>query len=213
MLIIYTNYKYIENFDNTDITDEEKNIIKNLSPHLLAIKNLSDLANSLMKNGKLIVPGALNIKGDINIDGKMNYFPKGCIIMWTGSIAPSGWVLCDGSNETPDLRGRFILGMGKGNNLTSRQINDKGGLETVNLTVDNLPSHNHGFKNNTINQLVKNTYARGVKDQDNWFRGVGANETNDLMTPLQNIITDNQGNNKSHENMPPFYTLAFIMKL
>ena len=38
--------------------------------------------------------------------------PKGLISMWSGSIdsIPVGWQLCDGSNGTPDLRNRFIMG-------------------------------------------------------------------------------------------------------
>ena len=41
-------------------------------------------------------------------------FPSGGIIMWSGSQAsiPSGWVLCNGSNGTPDLRDRFVIGAG-----------------------------------------------------------------------------------------------------
>jgi hypothetical protein len=67
LLIILINYKYnIENFNTTsNITDDERKIIKELSPHILAIKNLSDLANNLMKDGKLTVPGGLDIQGDI----------------------------------------------------------------------------------------------------------------------------------------------------
>jgi hypothetical protein len=40
--------------------------------------------------------------------------PTGMIVMWSGSIAtiPAGWLLCNGQNGTPDLRGRFVLGAG-----------------------------------------------------------------------------------------------------
>merc|ERR1719362_2207293 len=45
---------------------------------------------------------------------KQNLVPTGTIVMWSGSIQniPNGWKLCDGSNNTPDLRDRFILGGG-----------------------------------------------------------------------------------------------------
>ena len=43
--------------------------------------------------------------------------PSGVILMWHGNIAdiPTGWVLCNGSNDTPDLRGRFVQGAADGN--------------------------------------------------------------------------------------------------
>lgn len=61
-----------------------------------------------------------NITGPVTAtQGQLNtvtsaeaYFPQGGIIMWSGLTTniPSGWALCDGSNGTPDLRGRFVLG-------------------------------------------------------------------------------------------------------
>ena len=40
--------------------------------------------------------------------------PTGAIFLWSGSIGsiPSGYVICDGTNSTPDLRDRFIIGAG-----------------------------------------------------------------------------------------------------
>ena len=55
--------------------------------------------------------------------------PKGGIIIWSGSVndIPAGWVLCDGSNGTPDLRDRFVLGAG--NNYT---VGATGGKKHIN---------------------------------------------------------------------------------
>ena len=38
--------------------------------------------------------------------------PSGGIIMWSGDTIPEGWKLCDGTEGTPDLRDRFVLGAG-----------------------------------------------------------------------------------------------------
>jgi hypothetical protein len=58
-------------------------------------------------------------------------FPIGGIIMWAGTLAsiPTGWALCDGNNDTPDLTDRFILGT-----ATEGEIGDTGGAAT----------HSHG---------------------------------------------------------------------
>lgn len=66
--------------------------------------------------------------------------PPGAIIMWSGSIndIPVGWALCDGSNGTPDLRDRFIVGAGG-----SYNVGNTGGSNTVKLTTSQIPSHYH----------------------------------------------------------------------
>jgi len=51
----------------------------------------------------------INAKGKIQENGK-DLLPKGAIIMWSGTDIPAGWALCDGKDDRPDLRGRFILG-------------------------------------------------------------------------------------------------------
>ena len=55
--------------------------------------------------------------------------PVGGIIMWSGVEVPEGWLLCDGTNTTPDLRDRFIVGSG-----TTYSVNDTGGEETHTTT-------------------------------------------------------------------------------
>ena len=68
--------------------------------------------------------------------------PAGCILLWSGSIAsiPSGWLLCNGSNGTPDLRDRFVVGAG-----STYAVGATGGATTVTLETTNLPSHTHSL--------------------------------------------------------------------
>jgi microcystin-dependent protein len=68
--------------------------------------------------------------------------PAGIISMWSGSIAsiPSGWLLCDGTNGTPNLRDRFIVGAG-----SAYAVAATGGATTVTLGTTNLPSHTHSI--------------------------------------------------------------------
>ena len=70
--------------------------------------------------------------------------PSGGIIMWSGTNGdiPSGFVLCDGNNSTPNLTDRFIIGRGGSTNT-----NSTGGANTVTLSTNNLPSHSHGIGN------------------------------------------------------------------
>ena len=76
----------------------------------LTTKSISASGNidaaTLTTSGKMTVNGDLVVSGSINGTGAV---PIGGIIMWRGTTPPSGWQLCDGSNGTPDLRGRFVV--------------------------------------------------------------------------------------------------------
>jgi hypothetical protein len=84
----------------------------------------------------------------------LTVIPAGLITMWSGSVAsiPAGWVLCDGTSSTPDLRDRFVVGAG-----STYIPGNTGGAATATLSVANLPSHQHGLSvsgttgNNSVN--------------------------------------------------------------
>ena len=73
-------------------------------------------------------------------------FVSGMIILWSGSTGsiPSGFVLCDGNNSTPNLTDRFVVGAG-----AAYGVGASGGSSTVTLSIANLPSHNHTINNHT----------------------------------------------------------------
>lgn len=78
--------------------------------------------------------------------GASDPFPSGGIIMWSGAIVdiPSGWLLCNGTSGTPDLRGRMIIGAGG-----AYAVGDTGGNTTITLSEAQLPSHTHTFSATT----------------------------------------------------------------
>ena len=79
--------------------------------------------------------------------------PSGIIAVWSGSEGsiPSGWYLCNGSNSTPDLRNRFIVGAGSG---SSYSVGNTGGSNTVTLSTSQIPSHSHTTNNHSHNASV-----------------------------------------------------------
>ena len=137
-----------------------------------------------------ITPDDLNNR--ITIASSSNGIPSGVIVMWSGSTGsiPAGWALCNGSNGTPNLRDRFIVGAGG-----SYGVGSTGGENQHTLTIDEMPSHNHGYKGH---------FSYGVRPGDD---DVGAQYFNNTE------VTSNTGNNQPHENRPPYYALAYIMKL
>ena len=109
------------------------------------------IALMLTNDGRLGV-GTSIVSDKMNVNGTMQatnltvgtvtnaYMPRGGIILWSGSIAtiPTGWVLCDGTNSTPDLRNRFVVGAG-----STYAVAATGGATSVTLVAANLPPHAH----------------------------------------------------------------------
>ena len=84
-------------------------------------------------------------------------------MMYTGSTAPSGWAICNGSNGTPDLRDRFIVGAG-----SAYSVNNTGGANSVTLTESQIPSHNHTFSGST-------SHSHTINNHTHSFSGSGSN--------------------------------------
>lgn len=137
--------------------------------------------------------------------------PMGLIAMWAGSNVPYGWGLCNGSSYTntttgvtiqsPDLRSRFVVGAGQPSQATFLNqygIGDTGGEEYHQLTIPEMPAHTHTFSPAGGN-------GAGYDGGDNWLWGAG-NTSSTGGDPNNNNAT------LPHNNMPPYYALAFIIK-
>lgn len=113
---------------------------------------------------------------------------SGFIILWSGSIAsiPSGWLLCNGASSTPDLRDRFVVGAG-----TTYAVGATGGEATHVLTVAELAAHHHTV---SYSSYAPTTGVQAV---------IGGAST---------VNTGDTGSNTAHENRPPYYALAYVMK-
>lgn len=125
--------------------------------------------------------------------------PRGAIMMWSGTIAPSGWALCDGQNGTPDLRDRFVLGAGN-----IYPIGQAAGEATHTLTIGEMPAHAHG----TIPTWL------GISGSNRTVKlDITYGEGNLAGTSWSNVSIPAAGGGVPHNNMPPYYALCFIMKL
>jgi hypothetical protein len=138
-------------------------------------------------------------------------FVTGMIMLWSGSVGtiPSGWALCDGGSGTPDLRNRFIVGAG-----STYAVNATGGSADA-IVV----SHNHTATSNVTDP--GHTHSGNVGSTTFTPGGGGG-----LTSPYENAVIGtattgisvsttvaSTGSSGTNANLPPYYALAYIMKL
>ena len=167
--------------------------------------------------------------------------PVGCIVLdYYGKTEdiPAGYQLCDGTNGTPDLRGLFVVGYD--NRIEDYDTIGKiGGAKEVTLTTEQMPKHKHSGSVDSAgahsHYLVVNEdsgwndyptssthISKKSRSSDNSENYRLTKPTNSSLSPslgkssesgshTHNLTLDDTGENKAHENRPPFYVLAKIM--
>lgn len=143
-----------------------------------------------------------------DLTNKPNTVPQGLISLWYGSILtiPSGWAICDGANGTPDLRDRFVVGAG-----TSYAVGATGGSKDAVVV-----SHTHSATSTVTDP--------GHSHANSGSTSIGAYPYTTLVAKAGNTSTAttgitvattvaSAGVSGTNANLPPYYALAYIMKL
>ena len=185
------------------------------------------IAQSFDINGNLKVTGAIEFSDSSQITSADKIIPSGMIMPFAGTVIPFGWLLCDGTEisrtdyadlfnaigETygygdgtntfvlPDFRGRFLLGLdnmgGSSANTTNNENADilggYGGEENHTLTIDEMPEHTHSVGQGVTSGCHSNYPCGG-------FQG-------------GNGPTGSAGGDEPHNNMPPFISINYLIKL
>lgn len=155
--------------------------------------------------------------------------PAGTIILWYGSQAsiPYGWALCNGSNGTPDLRNRFIIGAG--NTYEPGAI---GGSAANTATTASNGTHSHtGLTGNTalsIDQMPNHTHSGSATVVTVSGSGVSVHNASNQRGSTT-LTVANTGGGQGHDHtissdgahthsvvvstLPPYHALCYIMKV
>lgn len=159
----------------------------------------------------------------------------GEIRIFAGNFAPAGWAFCNGAllpiseNDAlfnligttyggdgqstfalPDLRGRIPIHQGSGGGLSTRQMGETGGTESVTLTVQQIPAHTHTFLGST-DLAAQLSPAGAVIASPTGIDLYRPSATIDQVMASNAIAPD--GGSQPHDNMQPFLCVSFIISL
>jgi hypothetical protein len=160
--------------------------------------------------------------------------PYGVILMWSGSTAsiPTGFALCNGTNSTPDLRNRFIVGAGDtfnpgnfgGNNtpiVTTASAGDHshtGSTGSTTLDLTQIPAHSHLMvevptTSRISDGVIDGSYHAG--HQDRTYTSRNTESAGSGQGHLHSISTDGAHVHAVtiQPTLPLYYALCYIMKV
>ena len=158
------------------------------------------------------------------------------IRIFAGNFAPRGWAFCNGqllpvaqntalfsligttyggdgrtTTALPNLQGRAPMHPGSGPGLTSRRLGHRGGVETVTLTQDQMPNHDHtlqaALSQGGVSTPAGNTLSRSTGDL------VYQSDTTSNTANMAVQAISATGGGQAHNNMQPFLAMNFIIAL
>ena len=168
------------------------------------------------------------------------FVPVGGIIMWNGTIAEAealtNWSICDGQNGTPDLRDKFVMGVGSStpNHTSTATKGEEGGANSYTLALNQMPEHKHDVSDSGHSHTITDpghahTWSRQDAQIDASYRPWPANN-NDCVESVENtsnettgITGTNDGNanisetlkggNTAIDNRPAYFALCYIIRV
>ena len=194
-LYVYGKLNY--NFENDDISLRSINASSNIST-TATITALSLTATNNVSVGSSVTAGSFYGDGS-NLTG-IEAFVKGMIILWYGdtSTIPNGFALCDGTNDTPDLRDKFVVGASDSTGDStypglSPNCTPGGSADAV------VVEHKH------VTTFDGHKFFPGDGSTSISYGGPGG-------YPATVFNMDNEGVSGTNKNLPPYYALCYIMK-
>lgn len=232
--------------DNTDITNiniaegcspaNVNNAIRSLMA-LLKDQQAGTSGDPFTVAGTLVSSGALDVTGTFKLDGTAgasgqvllsagssntptwgNAFVAGMIMLWSGSSAtiPTGWLLCDGTNSTPDLRNRFVVGA-----TSTYAVGATGGsadaivVSHTHTGTSTVTDSGHNHTPQTLGSAQAGSDNGGAPVDAS--TGYGTGRTSSVTSTSTTGITvatsiSTTGSSGTNANLPPYYALCYIMK-
>lgn len=193
-----------------------------LNINSIGAKSITKNGTSALTANDIVINGVVEVIYDgtqFQLVNPANAVPSGVITMWSGTIAtiPAGWYLCNGSNGTPDLRNKFIIGAYQDTagvaytTITGADTQTGGSKDAIAVSHTHTatstvtdPGHNH-----TVTSTSSPPYNAG----GNAVMGPATQTTSTSTTGITVATTvASAGSSGTNANLVPYYALALIMK-
>ena len=197
--------------------------------------------------GAALLVSGIGIKPAMACGGMDSMLATMCV--FAGNFAPRGYALAQGqllsiaqntavfsllgttyggdgrtSFGLPDTRGRALIGAGHGPGLSNYPLGAKGGVETVNLTVAQMPSHTHSASTTVTATANANSrgntdnpsgavWARKARDADYSSSAPNVSMSAAAISASANTSVSNTGGSQAHENRMPYIAMNWIITL
>lgn len=161
-----------------------------------------------------------NIYGIIGVQPTTSTsIPSGLIALWSGAIGsiPNGWYLCDGTNGTPNLKDRFIVGAGNtysvggtGGSTDAIVVAHTHTATSTSTSTVTDPGHLHSYT--AVSGLQSISGGPSTADLTTASANTGTATTGITVATSTTTTNQSTGSSATNANLPPYYALAYIMK-
>lgn len=219
----YTPLEYVKNatdswslclvFTLDTTTEDFNNCILMVEPLRLAVYKITDFTSTPPQGSFQSI-----ITVYFTYNSLLQIIPKGLIQMYSGSVAPRGWAICDGNNGTPDLRDKFIVMEGSqfsgsaagSTSINTTTVTGKIVVGSTILSERNLPKHAHTFSNaTTIVKMYQYIETRMLKEPSTGSTGTAGGGKGHT----HSATFTSSPHSHAVDLTPPYYALTLIMKL
>jgi hypothetical protein len=225
--------------DGTNVFDQFNHVVNNMSfGGNISVAGDASVTGNVSITGTTTLVGAATAPTPSNTDDSTkiattafvrDIIPSGLISMWSGTIAtiPSGWLLCDGTNSTPDLRNRFIIGANADDagvaktNITGSPTQTGGSKDAIVVshthtgTTASNGDHFHNYPKGGASSGPRNAVSIDTSTGEVYNQSTDLNPsrgTDIKGAHTHTFTTDATGSSGTNANLPPYFALAFIMK-
>jgi len=183
--------------------------LKNVEASLVSVSGRFSVEGEAVVHGDVTAAGDVDVQNTGCVSG-YGTLPVGSIILWYGdsNSLPSGWAVCNGANNTPDLRNRFVMGA-----RYDGEVGLMGGSSSYRLSLENIPPHDHLYFGDDHIEGLDNSYGTTRKYADMSGYDAHSNLSGNSKIYKTGETGGASSGQSSVPTMPPYMKLMYLRRI